>query len=223
MRTPPIASHKTNNSETTHREFTWVEFDANPLLPRGWDKQIIAFAMEHAVPRTLRPTSVTSRERTRTLRIPVMTVGGREIKEGLSWLFDLYRGTFRDLGQTCVRERLSVAKDARYAVNLNVQRGDRMRYESHIDSNPLEGLLFVTTHKPGSGGEFIVSNREDAIGVQEIKRDCKVIHPRKGKLIFFDARQHPHFVSSLKDPSAVRVVVAMNYYVPSSPESARPK
>jgi hypothetical protein len=205
------------------REFTWKEFEAEPFLPQKWDEQIISFAAKNAVARTLTPTSVTSREASRELKIPVLTVGGKKIKEGLAWLFDLYRGTFRDIGQTCVDEPLVPATDERYAINLNIQRGTDMRYEGHIDSNPLEGLLYVTTHPPGTGGELVVCNRADAVGVEGITQDCKRIHPEKGKLIFFDARDHPHLVTPLRDASSVRVVVTMNYYVPSCPESSRPK
>jgi hypothetical protein len=214
---------KTDNQDAGQTQFTWKEFEVETFLPKNWDKQIVSFALKHAVLRTLRPTSVTSRELSVNRKIPVLTVGGELIKTGLAWLYDLYRGTFRDLGQTCVTEPLSIAKDLRYAVNLNVQRGREMRYECHVDSNPLEGLLFVTDHRLGRGGELVVCNRSNAVGVREIKRDCKKIPPTKGRLLFFDAREHPHFVSSLKDPSEVRVIVAMNYYVPSCPESARPK
>ena len=38
------------------------------------------------------------------------------------------------------------AGDERYGVVLNVQRGTAERFECHIDSNPLTGLLFCTNH-----------------------------------------------------------------------------
>ena len=54
------------------------------------------------------------------------------------------------------------AADDRYGVVLNVQRGTKMRFECHVDSNPLTGLLFCTDHagrrrarlraRPGRGG-----------------------------------------------------------------------
>src|SRR6266404_2791168 len=173
---------KTENRDKCQTEFTWKEFKVESFLPKAWDKQIVSFALKHSVLRRLTPTSVTSRESSQALKIPVLTVGGKKIKEGLPWLFDLYRGTFRDLGQTCVSEPLSIAQDVRYAINLNVQRGIKMRYECHVDSNPLEGLLFVTTHRAGAGGEFVVCNRSDAIGVEAIRQDCKKIRPKRGKL-----------------------------------------
>lgn len=205
------------------KQFTWKEFDFSGNMPNNWQKEIISFAMENAVSRTIIPTSVTSREASVSIQIPVLTVGGKTIKTKLPWLYDLYEGEFRDIGQTCVAEPLSVAEDARYAINLNVQRGTEMRYECHIDSNPLEGLLYVTSHPKGSGGELVVSNRPSAIGVEEISEDCEIIYPESGKLIFFDAREHPHYVAGLKDDLAIRVAVTMNFYTSSCPESARPK
>ena len=41
------------------------------------------------------------------------------------------------------------AHDDRYGVVLNVQRGTEMRFECHVDSNPLTGLLFCTDHPDG--------------------------------------------------------------------------
>ena len=39
------------------------------------------------------------------------------------------------------------ARDKRYGIVLNVQRGTTMRFECHVDSNPLTGLLFYTDHQ----------------------------------------------------------------------------
>ena len=145
------------------------------------------------------------------------------IRAGLPWLFDLYRGVFRDLGQPYTDELLSVATDDRYAVNLNVQEGRSMRYECHIDSNPVEGLLYVTSHPPGTGGELVVSNRTHVLGPAEIDDDCVRIYPSAGQLYFFDAREFPHYVAPLCDDRDIRIVMAMNYYTPSCTESDRPK
>jgi hypothetical protein len=138
------------------------------------------------------------------------------------WLYDLYRGWFRDMGEEILGQPVCIAKDDRYAVNLNVQRGRDMRYEAHVDSNPLEGLLYVTTHAPPDGGELVVSNKVGTIGIEEIERDCTRIHPVRGKLVFFDARRHPHYVSSLKNADGVRVAVAMNFYTRDCTELDRP-
>jgi hypothetical protein len=205
------------------KRFAWHEVDVIGILPVGWQAQILNFATASAVPKTIVPTSVTSRESAVDLKIPVLTVGGARIKSGLPWLYSLYENDFRDIGQRFVAEPLATASDVRYAVNLNVQRGADMRYECHVDSNPLEGLLYITTHSPGSGGELVVSQNPAALGPKEIDKDCARIYPKAGTLVFFDARQFPHYVAPLKGQDDVRVVVAMNYYTPSCPESSRPK
>lgn len=69
---------------------------------------------------------------------------------------------------------------------------------------------------------LIVSNNPAARGPTQIEQDCVRIYPVSGNLVFFDARQFPHFVAPLVHASAVRIAVAMNYYVPSCPESSRP-
>ena len=98
-----------------------------------------------------------------------------------------------------------------------------MRYETHVDSNPLEGLLYVTSHPEGAGGELVVGNVLNARGVEAVDVDCTRIFPVAGQLLFFDARKHSHYVGRLLDEAAVRVVVAMNFYTSTCPESARPK
>ncbi len=156
------------------------------------------------------------------LRLNIQIVGGRIIRQALPWLYDLYRGLFRDLAANCFDEEVLIAKDDRYAINMNIQQGPEMRYECHVDSNPIEGLLYVTTHFEGEGGELIVSNRSNARGPAQIQEDCVRIYPKKGELLFFDARRYPHYVAPLSYPSAHRIAVAMNYYTPSCTEEMRP-
>jgi len=206
-----------------YKEFIWYEFDVSELLPKNWQFTIIEFAKNNGVSRSLIPTSVTSREGQNSDPINVMTVGGKKIKVGLPWLFKLYEMEFKSIGQTIVDEQISTANDERYAININIQKGTTMRYECHVDSNPLEGLLYITDHPKGAGGELVVSNRTTANGVKEILEDCKIIYPKAGHLVFFDARENPHFVTSLNYPDDIRVVVAMNYYMPSWSEEMRPK
>jgi len=202
--------------------FLWHAFDVRTVLPSGWAAQLVEFASANATPKVLTPTSVTSRESPGVASLAALTVGGRRVSEDLPWLFELYSGLFRDLGQRCIAEPLSLASDVRYAVNLNVQRGTEMRYEAHVDSNPLEGLLYVTSHPEGDGGELVVGNEPGTTGVDAIEKDCTRIYPVSGQLVFFDARNHAHYVAPLRHTTDIRVVVAMNFYTPSCPESARP-
>jgi hypothetical protein len=55
-----------------------------------------------------------------------------------------------------------------------------------------------------------------------VEKDCTIIHPTAGQLLFFDGRYHPHYVRPLRGACETRVVVAMNFYTPSGPETSRP-
>jgi hypothetical protein len=96
-----------------------------------------------------------------------------------------------------------------------------MRFECHVDSNPLTGLLFCTEHQ--AGGELAFSNDPAATGLAEVERDCSIVRPHAGHLVFFDARDHPHYARPLRSTSDVRIIAAMNFYTESCPESTRSK
>jgi 2OG-Fe(II) oxygenase superfamily len=104
---------------------------------------------------------------------------------------------------------------------LNVQRGTTMRFECHIDSNPLTGVLFCTDH--AGGGELVIGHDADAADIAAVEEDCSVVRPHSGHLILFDARQHPHYARPLTAESDMRVVAVMNFYTESCPESTRPR
>ena len=64
------------------------------------------------------------------------------------------------------------------------------------------------------------------VPVQEreaVEKDCSVLRPHAGHLIFFDARHHPHYSRPLIAASDMRVVAVMNFYTESCPEDTRPK
>lgn len=201
--------------------FSWHSYDLNSVLPKSWQEDILVVARTKATRKVLLPRSVTSREGDPNLQIPVATVGGSTLRSALPWLFDLYLGLFRDLAQLGSHEPVSTASAELIGANLNVQTGD-MRYEAHVDSNPIEGLLYCTDHPKGAGGELVVANDPQAQSIAAIDRDCSVVYPVAGNLVFFDARRFPHYVRPLVVADAVRVVVAMNFYTPSCPESSRP-
>lgn len=202
--------------------FHWTSFDVNGMLPANWNSDVRRVAAELRTSKVLVPTSVTSRESPAVDAIPVMTVGGLVVKERLAWLYDLYHGPFRELAQDCSVEAVVTAGDDRYGVVLNVQEGPVMRYECHVDSNPIEGLLYCTSHLPGSGGELVVANSTAARDVDGVEEDSSVVYPIAGNVVFFDARDLAHYVRPLVDDDAVRIVAAMNFYTPSSPETHRP-
>lgn len=200
----------------------WHCYDLRAELPPGWQQDVREVAERSAAERTLVPTSVTSREKSLDIEVPVLTVGGPKVRDELPWLYDLYHGRLRDLAQALTSEPVSVAEDVRYGINLNVQRGPMMRYECHVDSNPIQGMLYFTDHPPGTGGELVVSNRGDVQGKDAVDADASRIYPVAGHLVLFDARQHTHYVRGTESDSGLRVAAAMNFYTQSASEADRP-
>jgi len=199
--------------------FHWTTFDVGGILPFGWQTQVMAVA-EDAEFREFPRTPILSREATGVLRISRGRVHANQVRDRLPWLYEDYRGIFRKLASQVAPEPVSVARDERYGVVLNVQRGTEMRFECHVDSNPLTGVLFLTDHS--AGGELVFAHDVAATDVATVERDCSVIQPRAGHLVFFNARQAPHYARPLTDKSSVRVVAVMNFYTESCPESTRP-
>jgi hypothetical protein len=201
--------------------FRWTTFDLTSSLCGDWQQEIAATAADadfHEFPRT----PILSREGRDVHHIYRGRVHAADVRRNLPWLYRLYRGRFLDLAQDVSDEPVVAARDDRYGIVLNVQRGTEMRFECHIDSNPLTGLLFCTDHLAGAGGELVFAHDPDATDVEAIERDRSVIRPRAGHLIFFDGRRHPHYARPLLSASDVRIVAVMNFYTESCPESTRP-
>ncbi|MGW2520868.1 2OG-Fe(II) oxygenase [Streptomyces sp. NPDC001617] len=201
--------------------FGWTTFDVTSLLPVDWDTRIAEIVRTRQIDRVIAPPHSTSREGSGPAELCTSTVRGAEVWGALPWVVDLYRGRFRELGERFARRPVLAAADRRYAVVLNVQQLGGDRSECHVDTNPIAGLLYATSHQPGAGGELVIANDIQARGVAEVDRDCSVIYPQKGHLVFFDGRAYPHYVRAVTG-GATRVVVAMNYYTEDCPESERP-
>jgi hypothetical protein len=200
--------------------FHWTTFDLNGTLSAEWLRDVSEAAGD-ADFREFPRTPVLSREAADVLRIRRGRVHADQVRKSLPWLHESYRSVFLELAREVRAEPVAAARDERYGVVLNVQRGTAERFECHIDSNPLTGLLFFTNHT--AGGELVFAHNPDAASVDDVERDCSVIRPQAGHLIFFDARRHPHYARPLVTASDVRVVAVMNFYTDSCPESTRPR
>jgi hypothetical protein len=201
--------------------FSWLSFDISTAMPMGWREEIERVARNDRITKRLVPPHSTSREGSDVTSLQIMTVRGVTMWERLPWLIDLYRGYFRELYQEATGRRIYPTDDRRYAVVMNVQEGTD-RYECHVDTNPVEALLYVTDHPRGTGGELVVANNVDARSVEEVDKDCSVLYPVAGQLVFFDARCFPHYVRALRKPS-LRIALGMNYYTDDCPEETRPQ
>jgi hypothetical protein len=202
-------------------QFRWASHDVRSLLPPNWTAELAHLAGYAGVRRRLEPTSVTSRESHEVSAVPLIIVDGEAIRTDAPWLFALYAGPFRDLAEAYGRRPVYCATEDLYAINLNIQWGPGMRYECHVDSNPVQGMLYVTSHGDGDGGELLVANAPGAASVEDVDRDHTVIRPEAGQLALFDARKHAHYVRPVRQ-SRVRLGVAMNFYTDDSPEGMRP-
>jgi len=202
--------------------FRWTTFDVSGLLPLDWRQKITA-AVEAADYRPFLRTPVISREAEEVQTISRGRLHANQVAERLPWLRELYRSAFLELGQCAVDETMVTAHDDRYGVVLNCQRGQHMRFECHVDSNPVTGLLFCTDHDLGEGGELIFAHDRQARSLAEIERSCSVLRAQSGHLIFFDGREHPHYVRPLAAAAGLRIVAVMNYYTASAPEATRPQ
>lgn len=200
--------------------FRWTTFDLNSWLPSGWQKDVAA-AAEEAEIRAFPRTPVISRESQEVQQIARGRLHADQVRYHLPWLFKAYKEELPDLARKACGEPVSPAKDERYGVVLNIQCGSDMRFECHVDSNPLIGLLFFTDHQ--AGGELVIANDPEAEGVAGVDRNCSVIRPHAGHLIFFDARRYPHYARALTTDSETRIVAVMNFYTQSCPESTRPQ
>jgi hypothetical protein len=203
-------------------KFWYKEIDINHLLPPDWDKEIIKYALKNKNVKHLIPSHSSSRESSKVESIKVATVGGLKIANDIPWLYEFYKNDFKNFGEEIINAKMNIASDKSYALNLNIQEGKKMRYECHVDTNPLECLLYVTDHPKGNGGELVVAMNTDAENINEVDKNCKLIYPKKGYLVYFDARFHPHYVRPLLNDNGIRIVVAMNYYTAYWDESRRP-
>jgi hypothetical protein len=201
--------------------FGWTTFDVSSRLPVGWQRDIATVAVE-ADFREFPRTPILSREAEDVTRISRGRVHASEVRQRLPWLYRLYRGYFLKLAGETRAGRVAPALDDRYGIVLNVQRGTTMRFECHVDSNPLTGLLFCTDHLAGTGGELVFAHDRGASDVEAVEKDCSVLRPHAGHLIFFDGRRYPHYARPLLTEPQVRIVAVMNFYTESYPESTRP-
>jgi hypothetical protein len=192
-------------------------FDVADQFPEGWQEDITAVAAE-ADFRDFPRTPFLSREAQDVTHITRGRVHAVQVQQRLPWLYKLYRDRFLELASQAWDEPIEPAVDDRYGVVLNVQRGNRMRFECHVDSNPVTGLLFFSDH-PAGGGELAVACQPEAAGVDEVERDCTLITPRAGQLSFFDGKTYPHYARPLVGEHDTRVVAVMNFYTRSCPES----
>jgi hypothetical protein len=176
-------------------------FDLNrsKLLPPTWKYEIESTVNRMALEAQLGGHS-SSLEPEGTI-LKYRLVDGVAIRSHLPWLDDLYKREFLSRASEVYGEQLAPSDQVQNGVNINVIQGPTQRYERHVDTNPLTGLLFVTTHGPEEGGQLVFRGDADRL-------ECE---PQQGHLLLFDARDAPHEVTPLVSDT-VRISVPMNYF-----------
>ena len=203
--------------------FHWTTFDLTSQFSGDWQEEIAAVATAEAEFAEFPRTPSLSRESADVNRIPRGRLHAGDLRRSLPWLYKLYRGLFLDLAREAGGDDIvTAAHDDRYGIVLNVQRGTAMRFECHVDSNPLSGVLFCTDQSTGAGGELVFASDPAAADIGAIERDCSVIRPHAGHLIFFDGRRYPHYARPLTHEPDMRIAAVMNFYTASCPEAGRP-
>jgi hypothetical protein len=201
--------------------FSWHTFDLASSLPAGWRQELSDAAVTAAFGE-YPPGPILAREAVCMRSISHGRLNAADLLRSLRWLYEAYHGYFLELAREASAELVMPTRDDRYGVALNVQRGNRGAVRMSRRLKSLTGLLFCTDHLAEADGELVFAHDEDAGSVEAVERDCTVIRPQAGHLIFFDGRKHPHYACPLTSESALRIVAVMNFYTTSCPESTRP-
>lgn len=178
------------------------------LLPREWVQQVIRTTEQFGVCTSLDHQSVTSREPEGSPPMEVCVVTGEIIFQHMNWLHELYRNDLASFASMFAGRAITIANDLQSSVNINLLRGIHARYERHVDSNPVTGILFASTLHPADGGELIFEGAN---------HDTTIL-PRTGIFIVFDARNITHYVAPLKT-TIDRISLPMNYYFADGQQS----
>lgn len=181
------------------------------VLPPRWDSDILGVVTAHGVETILTGSGSTSRERRSNHQMRVRVADGPAVKEHLPWLWDLYATYLKEVSASWFGRPLYTANRIHTTVNINHLAGRGARYEWHVDSNPVTGLLFVTDAPIGFGGSLVF---------QPNNMTRSIVRPKAGTFICFDAREIPHCVTPLRT-DGIRISVPMNYYE-SATEQLRP-
>lgn len=164
-----------------------------------------------AQPAVLRGGSSTSLE-SQSVELVYRLLDGDGIQEHLPWLHDLYYGRLPSLATEVFATVMMPSPLVRNGVNVNLLEGTGSRYEWHLDSNPLTGVLYFTATSSEVGGRLLF---RDDHGAET------AVSTAIGELLLFDARAVPHAVEELRTPEP-RISAPMNFFVAGN-EIHRPR
>lgn len=180
--------------------FAAFDLEDTGLLPAGWREDVVRVASTRVRSAELKGGAPASLEPIGTL-IRYGLVDGEVVGEELPWLARLYADLADDLASRVAGRSILTSDKVINGVNINVLQGVGSRYESHLDTNPLTGLIFATTHAEEEGGQLEF----------DVTPSPLIFPPRAGMLLLFDATRAPHRVTPLKK-DVTRISIPMNFY-----------
>jgi 2OG-Fe(II) oxygenase superfamily len=133
---------------------------------------------------------------------------GNVVSEHLPRLRELYEAVLPALVRTYAGLEIVPSQFPASGITLNVVEGTGGRYELHVDSNSVTGLLFACDFELGDGGELRLYYPD---------RQPLDILPKAGLFLLYDARFVPHEVLPLARDK-FRLSLPMNYFLPTDVE-----
>lgn len=170
-------------------------------FPSDWQNQIRELSVREGQKIVLDGKHSTSRETDEFKGSSLRLTNGVKISEHIPWLVEAYENVFVELAEKLSGYKLEKSKDLGSAVVINHITGKSNGYERHVDSNPMTGLLFVNSLSKEMGGQLVFDFDDERFEVL----------PDAGVLLFFDAREVPHYVKPLLSHQD-RLSIPMNFY-----------
>lgn len=151
------------------------------------------------------PTSTLERPET---PLEYYIADGNVIAQHLPSIMALYRDVIPDFIRGYIGLEMVPSRFQRSSITLNLLRGQGSRYERHVDSNSITGLLFASSLGPEDGG---------ALRLFYPRTEPLDVYPTRGTFLLYDARWVPHEVLPLHR-EVNRLSMPMNYFLPTDVE-----
>ena len=172
--------------------FHWTTFDVTQSASRGLAPSRLRGRRQRGFPRVPRARRSCHAKRSRCPTSERGRVRAHQVRHSLPGSTGC-TGTCSSSSarESSCPEQVDTALDERYGVVLNVQFGTRMRFECHVDSNPLTGLLLPVDH-PLGGGELVFAHNA---------RAARTAGGRPGLLGHPPARRPPDLLRRRRSPA----------------------
>ena len=186
-----------------------VDLVAVGLVTEDDIDQALAVAETHARRVSLEGPQPSSTMERPDVALEYFVADGTVIAAELPNIMTMYRELIPAFTQSYIGLEIVPSKFERSSIMFNLLRGQGCRYEKHVDSNSVTGLLFASTLTPEDGG---------ALRLHYPGAEPMDIYPSRGTFLLYDARWVPHEVMPLLR-DVVRLSMPMNYFLKTDIET----